>query len=55
MQMWTESTDPLKFVYEDIGIAAYLLVSTCTISIIVITITAINIKTYVEVINNLCN
>lgn len=24
MQNWTESTDPSKFVYEDIGIAAYL-------------------------------
>jgi Predicted AdoMet-dependent methyltransferase len=27
LQIWTESTDPQKFVYEDIGIAAYLIVS----------------------------
>lgn len=26
--MWPESTDPQKFVYEDIAIASYLLVST---------------------------
>ena len=26
MQMWDECTDPAKFVYEDIAIAAYLLV-----------------------------
>lgn len=26
-QNWPESTDPEKFVYEDIAIAAYLLVS----------------------------
>lgn len=25
--MWPESTDPQKFVYEDIAIASYLLVS----------------------------
>ena len=25
--MWPERTDPQKFVYEDIAIAAYLLVS----------------------------
>ena len=28
--MWPERTDPQKFVYEDIAIAAYLLVSTGT-------------------------
>ena len=26
--MWPERTDPQKFVYEDIAIASYLLVST---------------------------
>ena len=26
LQMWPEGTDPQKFVYEDIAIAAYLLV-----------------------------
>ena len=26
-QTWPEATDPHKFVYEDIAIAAYLLVS----------------------------
>ena len=27
LQNWTEATDPYKHVYEDISIAAYLLVS----------------------------
>ena len=30
LQDWPESTDPQKFVYEDIAIAAYLLVSTAS-------------------------
>lgn len=30
--MWPESTDPQKFVYEDIAIASYLLVSTIIVS-----------------------
>lgn len=29
--MWPEVTDPEKFVYEDVAIAAYLLVSACPI------------------------
>ena len=31
-QNWPESTDPQKFVYEDIAIATYLLVINSTIS-----------------------
>ena len=27
-QTWPESTDPQKFVFEDVAIAAYLIVST---------------------------
>ena len=27
LKMWTEVTDPLKYVYEDIAIATYLIVS----------------------------
>ena len=27
VQMWPEVTDPLKYVYEDIAIASYLIVS----------------------------
>ena len=28
-QIWPEKTDPQKFVYEDVAIATYLLVSFC--------------------------
>lgn len=27
LKMWTEVTDPLKYIYEDIAIATYLIVS----------------------------
>lgn len=30
--MWPEVTDPQKFVYEDVAIAAYLLVRLCDLS-----------------------
>lgn len=30
--MWPEVTDPEKFVYEDVAIAAYLLVRPCVVT-----------------------
>lgn len=31
--MWPEVTDPEKFVYEDVAIAAYLLVRPCVVNV----------------------